>query len=106
MSQATFISAGFTAIRASLPVTVTYSGEDYVGVKSLLGDEKQLTAPGNAHKYEFTVRLLKSELDDNTHAPASREKVTIDGTTYRIIQLRLEPFGVITRLDLGAEFRD
>lgn len=104
MAETANIAAAFVIIAAKLGVSVTYSGNTYTGAKSVLDSKVTYQSEGMAAQYAMTIRILKSALDANSDDPQADEKVTIGGVTYRIMAVRPDPFGVIVRLDLGAEY--
>ena len=98
----TVMSDQYSKLLVQLPVTVTYGGTNYEDCsrtqKSL--DRLYMDA-GRLEQYSFSV-LCSPALRDA--GPGIDEKVTIDGTTYRILSTDRDAAGVELRLDLGPEY--
>ncbi len=84
-----------------LPIDITYDGRVYSGTKTSRKDETELRVAGLLPGYTYSVYLDKAGL----HAtPAVGETVIIDDTTYRILELGLDPADAYIRLDLGHKY--
>ena len=104
LTEAQTVEADFKDIRDVVPITVTFDGEDFVGVRSLRAKRKRFTPEGSEFDYDFTVRLLESDLAAENKDPEALDEVTVEGIIYTIIDPRQDAFLVIRTLDLGYQY--
>lgn len=93
------ISADRTAIIADLPTTISINSSNYLCRKSTLKRGQKFEMFGVDSSYDFTVHLNAGDV-----TVALGDKVTIDSTTYRVIDFEQGPAGVGLALHLGREF--
>lgn len=89
------------ALRDQLPVKMTYGSESHNVYKGEVRVDRLYVDAGRIDQYQFSVGLVDSEWSS---IPPNEGKVTIDGTTYRVLAQGQDAAGIGTRLDLGPEY--
>jgi len=98
--DATRIAAHITGMLGERSSTVTYGSESVTCRIGQMALGQKMAQAGAFPSYRFSVYTVYS---DWTTLPTEGEKVTIDGTTYRVIQTQDYGNGIALRLDCGAE---
>lgn len=98
------IANGMAAIRTDTTVAVTYAGNAYTGGRSMTRKSETYAPDGSVAVNDFTLILIKSELDDNGDTPAAQDLITVAGTEYRVNEVTTDPFGVHYHLQIGAAY--
>lgn len=92
-------------VRNKFPVTATYSGQGYTVGKAMQTTMRDYDSDGAIVDVEFVIIFVKSELDGNSHDPQPNEKVTIDGTEYRIAARTTDPMGASVKLGMENPYK-
>lgn len=70
------------------------------GEANITMSERQLNVGAQVSYYRHVWCIS----DDWTTAPAKRDVITVDGTEYRILDIKLYYMGAAVRYDLGAKY--
>jgi hypothetical protein len=84
-----------------LPVTVTISGKNYTGSRTILSDRRRMELYGVGANIQHSVIFQTS---DFSSVPEIGAEAVLDGTTYRTIGRDFDSARVSFRLDLGEEY--
>ncbi len=84
-----------------LTETATWNGLSVPGVRTTLKREIVAVDDGLAGRYSFSFRVAASAFTDKR--PKSRETMTLNGKTYRILSVEDDPIGATVLLNLGDE---
>lgn len=85
-----------------LPVTATYNSTDYIGTRTSLDREHEYSDFGFDAGFAFAVNFRVSQIGSSI---ARGDKMTIDGTVYRVLKTHIDDADVNVRVDLGNEYR-
>ena len=92
-------SAASLLNQTGLTVTATWGKVSFAGVRTAIQRADVNTDDGliSGH-YTFSLLVPASALPS---MPTRRDKIAIDGVTYRVIATDTDPVGATVRLDLG-----
>jgi hypothetical protein len=85
---------------ADLPEVVTWKGTDYTCIVSDITEQHDLDIAGITGDYGLQIIISK---EDFGTFPAPGERVTVDGSIYRILQASDSPDGISRTLMCGGE---
>ena len=97
----TMLRGFFQQTIGQLPIDITFDSVVYSGTKASRKDEIELRVAGLLEEDEFSVYL---DLDALHATPEVKQKVTIGGVNFRIMEIGKDPADVYIRLDLSSEF--
>jgi hypothetical protein len=95
----TVIDADRLAIIADMPTSVTIEDSTFTARKSRIKMEKKYELFGADSSYDFTLHFAASEV---TLEPG--DKLSVGGTTYRVLDVETGPAGVGLAAHCGREF--
>lgn len=105
LTPAQLIAQGTAKIRTATTVSITTkAGHDYDAGKGIARQRESYAPDGSVLHNDFSLLLVKSELDANSDTPAAQDTITVAGTVYRINEIKDDPFGAHYHLLIGAAY--
>jgi hypothetical protein len=97
--NATDLQADFAQMVEDGPVTFTYLGTDYQGLRSDIALTQTTTFPGMIRNYDFQLIVSESVLATvNISKP-----ITIAGRRYKIVGVTPDPMTGVTTYDMAGQ---